>query len=594
MDSRVDSVVDDEARNPQTRCVGRNTGCACPVSPHHPAHISTGPCDNIVHRRRPGRDICALRTSGRSHPFDHRDAYCKTCDIHRCDRVGCLDTSKIKIDLDGPISGVFLMDRVLLITPPYHCGVVESAGKWPNLGFIFIAGELRRAGFEVVIYDAMSRFDDYDDIRAKIEEVQPRFVGVTAITATLNDAVKVLALAKDIAPEIVTIAGGVHPTFCYEEILQQQGGVVDYCVIGEGEITAPELLTAITEDGPVADVAGIAYRDGDEVICTDPRPLIEDLDSLHPAWDLVDWNDYPLYFIEDAHVAILSSSRGCIYGCSFCSQHKFWGGSYRERDPVQFTDEIEHLYTTYGVNVFFVGDELPTRNAERWDRILDILIEKDLPVYLLIETHVGDILRDRDILSKYRHAGVLFIYVGVEAAEPGRLETFKKDISFEHSREAISLIKDAGMICETSLILGMPDETKETVEETLALAKLYNADYLHFLLIAPWPYADLYPDLKPFIEEYDYSKYNLVEPIIRPHNMTRQEVFESVLKCYQEYYMWKMPQWLGMDEKDFKRTCLLNGMKAIMENSFLKDHMSGLGEMPEEMRKLAASITEPR
>lgn len=482
------------------------------------------------------------------------------------------------------------MERVLLITPPYHCGVVESAGRWPNLGFIYIAGELRRAGFDAVIYDAMSLFHDYADIRARIEEVRPRFVGVTAITATINDAVRVLALAKETDPGIITLVGGVHPTFCYEEVLTQHGDAVDYCIIGEGEYTTPELLNVLCQGDSPADVAGIAYREGGKIVRTATRPFIEDLDSLHPAWDLVDWNDYPLYFIEDSHVAILSSSRGCIYGCSFCSQHKFWAGTYRERDPVRFTDELEQLYREYGVNVFFLGDELPTRNAQRWERILDLLIQKSLPVHLLIETHVGDILRDREVLWKYRAAGVLFIYTGVEAAAPGRLATFKKDISFEKSREAIRLVQDAGMICETSLILGMPDETRDTVSETLELAKLYNADYLHFLTIAPWPYADLYEELKPFIEEYDYSKYNLVEPIIKPRDMTREEVRQGVLRCYKEYYMWKLPQWMAMKKGDFKRTCLLKGMQAILENSFLKDHMGGLGDMPAEVAKMLAGM----
>lgn len=485
------------------------------------------------------------------------------------------------------------MERVMLITPPYHCGVVESAGRWPNLAFIYIAGELRRAGFDVVIYDAMSLFHGYEEIRARIEEERPRFVGVTAITATINDAVKVLGLAKEIDPETVTFVGGVHTTFCYEEILSQHGDTVDFCLLGEGEYSTPELLTALCEKRSVANIAGIAYRDDTGITRTAMRPLIQDLDALHPAWDLVDWNDYPLYFIDDTHVAVLSSSRGCIYKCSFCSQHKFWGGTYRERDPVKFTDEIEMLYTEYGVNAFFLGDEFPTRNAQRWERILDILIEKDLPVHILMETHVGDIIRDKDLLWKYRKAGILFIYIGVEAGDPGRLETFKKEISFEHSREAIRLIKDAGMICETSLILGMPDETEESIKQSLELAKLYNADYLHFLMIAPWPYADLYEELKPFIEEFDYSKYNLVEPIIKPHNMTREEVFQGVLHCYKEYYMWKLPQWVDMKGEDFKRTILLKGMKAIVENSFLKDHMGGLGEMPENVRKLIAALDAP-
>jgi len=483
-----------------------------------------------------------------------------------------------------------MKDRVLLITPPYHCGVVESAGRWPNLAFIYIAGELRAAGFDVAIYDAMSEFHGYEEIRGRIEEVRPRYVGATAITATMHDAVRVLRLAKEIDGSTVTFAGGVHPTFCFDEVLRENGDAVDYCVIGEGEYTAPDLLSAIRDGGRIESVPGIAYRAGSRIVRTLPRPLIEDLDALHAAWDLVNWDDYPLYFIDDSRVAVLSSSRGCIHACSFCSQHKFWQGTYRERDPVRFTDEIENLHRTYGANVFFLGDEYPTRNAERWDRILDLLIAKDLPIHLLIETHVDDILRDRDRLRKYRKAGILFIYTGVEAASPGRLETFKKDISFEKSREAIRLIKAADMISESSLILGMPDETSQSVSETLELAKLYDADYMHFLMIAPWPYADLYRELEPYIEEYDYSKYNLVQPIIRPRNMTRGEVFNEILRCYREYYMWKLPQFLTGDMDELKRRCLLKGMKAILENSFLKDHMNGLGEMPEEVRRLAGSF----
>ena len=77
--------------------------------------------------------------------------------------------------------------------------------------------------------------------------------------------------------------------------------------------------------------------------------------------------------------------------CSFCSQHKFWQGSYRQRDPDKFVAEIEHLFLKYGVNVFFVADEYPTNDKERWERILDILMKKQLGVHILIETCVQDI-----------------------------------------------------------------------------------------------------------------------------------------------------------------------------------------------------------
>ncbi|MEF9438699.1 MAG: magnesium-protoporphyrin IX monomethyl ester oxidative cyclase, partial [Candidatus Mariimomonas ferrooxydans] len=108
------------------------------------------------------------------------------------------------------------------------------------------------------------------------------------------------------------------------------------------------------------------------------------------------------------------------------------------------------------------------------------------------------------------------------------------------------------------------------------LAKEYNPDFMHFLLIAPWPYADIYEELKPFVEVYDYSRYNLVYPIVKPSAMTRDELFKHVLKCYKNYYTWKIEEWLLL-KPGLKRDCIFKGIKAIMENFFLKDHMGKHG-----------------
>jgi anaerobic magnesium-protoporphyrin IX monomethyl ester cyclase len=176
--------------------------------------------------------------------------------------------------------------------------------------------------------------------------------------------------------------------------------------------------------------------------------------------------------------------------------------------------------------------------------------------------------------------------VGVEATNDQKLKEFKKETGFEDSRQALKLIRDAGMIVESSLILGTPNETAQSVKQTLALAREYNADFMHFLLLAPWPYADMYESLKPYIEVTDYSKYNLVEPVIKPHAMTRAQLMNEVLNCYKQYYMGKLPQWANMKDNPLKRSCLIKGMKAIIENSFLKDHMKGLGGMPKGVREL--------
>ena len=481
-------------------------------------------------------------------------------------------------------------NKVLLITPPYHSGVVESAGRWPNLGFMYIAGELEKAGFEVVIYDAMSKFHDFDRIRSTIRSLTPDFIGVTAITATINDAVKVLNIAKNELPDVTTFLGGIHPTFCYEEILSNHVEVVNYCILGEGEITTSEFLCALRNGRNPETVPGIAFISDGRIRTTAPRALVENLDSLTPAWHLVDWNDYPLYFMDDSKVAIVSSSRGCTHTCTFCSQHKFWQGTYRQRSPHSFVSEIEHVAKTYGVNVFFIADEYPTYSRERWVKILDLLIEKRLGIHILLETVAGDILRDRDILNRYREAGILFIYIGVESTNDQQLQDFKKETRFAESKQALQLIRDAGMIVESSLILGTPGETPDSIKKTLNLAREYNADFMHFLFLAPWPYADIYEQLKSYVEVFDYSKYNLVEPVIKPETMTREQLMREVLNCYKTYYMKKLPEWAAMKGNELKRSCLIRGMKAIMENSFLKDHMKGLGGMPDHVIKLLNSL----
>jgi len=477
-------------------------------------------------------------------------------------------------------------NRVLLVTPPYHAGVVESAGRWPNLGLMYLAGELEKHGFDVEIYDAMSKFHDYDQIRATIRDSRADFIGVTAITATINDSLRVLEIAREELPAIVTVLGGVHPTFMYGEILGAPGSPVDYCVLGEGEITFVECLAALRGGQTPVDVPGIAYMNDGRLVQSAPRRFVQDLDTLTPAWHLVNWSDYPLYFIDNSHVALVSSSRGCVHSCAFCSQHKFWQGSYRQRDPERFVAEIEHLVATYGVNVFFIADEYPTYDRARWERILELLIQRRMGIHLLMETCVRDIIRDRDILDRYREAGILFIYVGVESTDNRRLDEFKKEARFEDSKLALRLIRDAGMIVESSLILGTPDETPVSIDETLRLAFEYDADFMHFLLLAPWPYADMYRSLQPYIEVFDYSKYNLVEPVIKPERMTREELLGQVLHCYKSYYMRKLPQWASMKGNELKRSCLIRGMQAIMKNSFLKDHMKGLGGMPDHVLKL--------
>jgi anaerobic magnesium-protoporphyrin IX monomethyl ester cyclase len=473
------------------------------------------------------------------------------------------------------------MKKVILATPPYHAGVVESAGIWPPLGLVYIAGELRKSGFDVEIYDSMSRQDTLDDVRMYLRSIQYDVIGVSAITASINAALDVFRISKEEHPEAKTVLGNVHGTFLYKEILDEHSSIVDFVVRGEGEVTMIALMEVLEKGGELNSVSGLAFLVDGKIKTTPVRKFVEDINTLEPAWDLLDWTLYKFFVMAHSRLGIVNSSRGCPHSCTFCSQQKFWERGYRELTADNFVSQLRTLRNSYDVNVVMLSDEYPTKNRDRWEKILDMLIEEDIDISLLLETRVEDIIRDRDILWKYRKAKILHIYVGVEATNQESLDVFKKDIKCTDSQEALRLIAAHGMISECSFVLGMPNETHESIARTLDLAKHYNADFSHFLAIAPWPYSDLYPDVKEYIIEKDYSKYNLITPIIKPLKMTLEEVNQAIINCYKEYYTWKVPVFRD-EPNEFRRQYLLQSMRVMMRNSFLTKYMQG-AHMPHDV-----------
>ncbi|WP_211163247.1 B12-binding domain-containing radical SAM protein [Aromatoleum diolicum] len=486
--------------------------------------------------------------------------------------------------------------RVALVTVPYHSGVVESAGTWLNVGFVYIAGALREAGYEVDYYDAMSLWHKEDDIRKRLEDFRPDVVCTSAFTAAIIAATSLLRLAKEVDPEIVTVIGNVHATFCYPEMLRVDNDVIDFVVRGEGERTLPELLNCLNAGDDPAKVAGLAFwRDGG-VIATRSAAFIRDLDSLPTAWDLVEWPIYTYRAKNNARLAIVSSARGCQQDCSFCSQKLFWRRGWRARSAENFVAELEMLQKKYGVQVAMLADEIPTLDRARWERILELMIERKPGVRLLMETRVDDIVRDEDIMDRYALAGVEHIYVGVEAGQQATLDLFKKGSKAEDSRRAIEIINQADIVSETSFVLGMPTDTPETFKEAVELAKLYNPDMAFFLAIAPWPYADLYPQLEAHVATKDYSKYNLVQPVVKPDAMTLEEVERELGRAARNFFMHKFQ---NLDElSTWKREFMLSVFDILINHSYLSGQMQEMAaagkRMPEEVKAMLRNVNAHR
>ena len=475
--------------------------------------------------------------------------------------------------------------KVMLITPPYHSGVVESAGRWLNLGLLYLAGSLKASRYEVIYYDAMSLFHTHEQIARTIEREQPDFVCLSAITACYPDALEVIRRARELCPSCVTIMGNVHPTFLWHEVLLESSGCLDFVVRGEGELTLVALLDCLNAQADPGRVEGIAFLRNGRPFATARRELIADLDALKPAWELVNWQDYYYRPKQDSVLAIVSSSRGCNQQCSFCSQQLFWERNWRPRQPESFVEELVMLNREYGVNVAMLADETPTLMRDRWERILDLLIERQPGVELLMETRVADIIRDEDILDKYRRAGIVHIYMGVEATDQKTLDIFKKNLKVADSKKAIDLVNAQDIVSETSFVLGMPNDTQQSIATTLELANYYNPDMAFFLAIAPWPYAEIYRELEPYVEEKDFRRYNLVEAVVKPLAMSRRELEQQLLETTKKFYMGKMKRFSDLSRG--KQEFMINVMDLLMHHSYLAEHMKAVGAgMPESVKRL--------
>ncbi|MGP1386961.1 MAG: magnesium-protoporphyrin IX monomethyl ester anaerobic oxidative cyclase [Thainema sp.] len=460
--------------------------------------------------------------------------------------------------------------RILMIQPNYHSGGAEIAGNWPPSWVPYVGGALKAAGFDQVRFiDAMSNYIDDAELAAEIRAYQPDVVLATAITPMIYKSQSTLRLVKEVCPSAKAIMGGVHPTYMYREVLHEAPWI-DYIIRGEGEEITVNLLRAIangTDEQDRREILGIAFLDEGQVVATPAHPPIQNLDTLTPDWDLLDWDKY-IYTPLNTRVAVPNYARGCPFRCRFCSQWKFWR-KYRSRSPKNFVDEIERLVKDYNVGFFILADEEPTINKSRFIALCHELIERDLGVHWGINTRVTDVLRDEKELPLYRKAGLVHVSLGTEAAAQLNLNLFRKETTIADNKRAVQLLRENGILAEVQFIMGLPSETPETIEETYLMARDWKADMTNWNMYTPWPFSELFQDLQDKVEIRDYSHYNFVTPIIKPDNMTREEVLKGVLRNYARFYSWKfLEYWFERDP--FKRRYLLGCLWAFVKTTLNK------------------------
>ncbi|SIT69719.1 anaerobic Mg-protoporphyrin IX monomethyl ester oxidative cyclase [Ectothiorhodosinus mongolicus] len=459
--------------------------------------------------------------------------------------------------------------RILFVHPNYHSGGAEIAGKWSPAWVAYLAGYLKSNGYDDYIFvDAMTDEISDEDLRKIFAHENPDVICCTSVTPAIYKAEETLKIAKEVCPNAVTLLGGIHATFMFQQVLTEAPWI-DAIIRGEGESITLEVVQAIDAGRwPECrnEIKGIAFNDDDKVIATPAAPTIRDVDSIIPDWGILEWKKY-IYIPLGVPVATPSMSRGCPFTCSFCSQWKFWR-DYRVRDPKKVVDEIEILMKDHGVGFFILADEEPTINKAKFVEFCEELIDRDLGILWGINTRVTDIMRDEDLLPFYRKAGLVHISLGTEAAAQMNLDTFVKETTVAQNKRAIELLRNAGIVTEAQFIVGLDNETPETLEETFRMCMDWNPDMANWAMFTPWPFSDLYNDVKDKVEIFDFEKYNFVTPIMKPAAMTRGELLDRVMHNYRRFYMKKAFLGYPWERNRLRRKYLLGCLKAFLKSAF--------------------------
>jgi len=242
------------------------------------------------------------------------------------------------------------------------------------------------------------------------------------------------------------------------------------------------------------------------------------------------------------------------------------------RDPRKVVDEIETLVNEHDVGFFILADEEPTINRKKFIQFCEELIARGLPdkVQWGINTRVTDIYRDRELLGFFRKAGLVHVSLGTEAAAQLKLDQFNKETTVAENKEAICLLREADIFVEAQFIVGLDNETAETLEETFKMAWDWQPDLANWAMYTPWPFTPLFQELKDKVEVFDFSKYNFVTPIMKPKALTRGELLGGVMKNYRRFYMRKALFYYPWRGTGYRRRYLLGCLKAFAKAGFAR------------------------
>ncbi len=401
----------------------------------------------------------------------------------------------------------------------------------PPTDLLYLASIARQKGFEPIVRDYSFFGEDFEKFEADLVAMQPEYIVVNAATPTLENDLRALNIAKDLfGDSIVTIAKGAHFSFLAKETMQTHD-FIDIALCSECELTFGEILNGLH----LSEINGICYRDDVEIIETQKRPFNDNLDLLpYPARDLI---DNSLYIRPDngQKQAVIKVSRGCPYHCFFCLATPLNGRVVRKRSPENIIGEIKECVEKYDIKNFIFWSDIFNLDKD-WVRELCLkIIESKLKITFSTNTRADS--ADIETIKLMKKAGCRLVSIGIESGSQYMLDKMGKKITLNQVKKTVKSFKKYGIQIYAYYVIGLPWETRETVEQTLDFAKSLNTEYVSFYTAAALVGTRFYD----YVENNSLGELNYDRPYyypsVRTHSLSMQDIFELHKQLVRRYYL---------------------------------------------------------
>lgn len=402
----------------------------------------------------------------------------------------------------------------------------------PPLGVAYLASYLERDGATVKIIDANAERLTFQDLKERFKDEEPRFVGITATTPLMENALHIASLCKDLFPEVRVIMGGVHPTILPDEVLQHKH--VDFVVRGEGEETIRELVKGKDQES----VMGISYRKDGAVVHNPDRPLIKSLDEIPlPAYHLLPMKRYfpAMGGYKRLPGTSLMAGRGCPGKCTFC--YKCFGNTLRWRSPQNILDEIKLLISTYGIREASFYDDTFTMYKKKTMELCELLLKDRIDLTWSCFSRIDFVTPE--LLSLMKRAGCHQIMYGIESADPEILKNIRKNVSLEKAEEAVRMTNEAGIDSRLAFMIGNPGETEETMERTLQYAIRLSPALVIFNITTPYPGTEMFAWAREsgYLRTEDWSQYDLSTVVMELPTISSEAILKFYRTVHRRFYL---------------------------------------------------------